>query len=871
MKQKHITNNQATAINLSAEEYRYLKNIEPVIICPDPDWAPYEYKDAKGKYSGISAEIISLIFKRLSLKYEILWARNWKEVLSLSKAGNIHLIPFLNKTPEREKWLNFTNPVFVDPNVFVSRLDYPYIDNPDDLYAKNISLPEGTAVETVLKDKFPGLNIITTKSEIETFQLVADGKADLTLRSLMVAAYTIGVNQFTNLKIAGQMPDFTNHLCIGVIHAESLLKDILNKAIHTISPEDQTYIVNKHVNSKLAASNHSLSAQMMLAVTFMTASNWYWIYRLQVANERYQILLDHMQTHVWYLQDEFTYVTANQPHANFLGVQKQDLERKKVIEIQPKELAEIQADNNQKVFSEQVALNTEDWMVNNNGEKRLLAINRTPLIDSRGKVEYVVCAATDITDKRKMEQKLFFEKEQFRTTLLSVSDGVISTDTRGFIAMINEAAIHFTGWSQGEAVGQNLKMVLPLFYEDTLKPFTVSLDEIKEKDEISLSSNIALITKKGTQYSIEGSIAAIRDKSNKFSGTVIVFRDVTEKRLKTKQNEYFSFRDPLTGLYNRRYFEEELNRLDVPRNLPLTILLVDINGLKLANDAFGHQAGDNLLDAIAKGLQEACRQDDILARIGGDEFVILLPSTSREQAIKLNQRIVNVLSGQEVMSIPLSVSCGIGSKIKDNQLINTVFKSAEMLMYKQKISDRKNHRRKALANIQSRLFSLFPEHKFHSQKVGRLSGLLAKEFGLKNDDVKKAIAVGELHDLGKVALDPGILKKKTSFTEDELSEFRRHPDIGFNIMLSIAEYAALADSILAHHENWDGSGYPNELMESDIPIFARIVSITDAYDTMIRNWPDRPAMDPVEAKNFIKKEAGKKFDPQLVDIFLKIV
>lgn len=177
-----VLEKQKSSIYLTEKERAYLRQLEPVVVCPDPDWPPFEYKDAYGQYVGISADLAALVFQSLSVNYKTLWTKDWNETLSLSKAQKVHIVPFLNKTTEREKWLTFTDPLFIDPNVFVTRVDHPFIDNPNKLSNETIALPEGTAVEKFNKKRIPGIKIILGKSELEALQMVAEGVAQLTLR-----------------------------------------------------------------------------------------------------------------------------------------------------------------------------------------------------------------------------------------------------------------------------------------------------------------------------------------------------------------------------------------------------------------------------------------------------------------------------------------------------------------------------------------------------------------------------------------------------------------------------------------------------------------------------------------------------------------
>ncbi len=258
-----------------------------------------------------------------------------------------------------------------------------------------------------------------------------------------------------------------------------------------------------------------------------------------------------------------------------------------------------------------------------------------------------------------MEELLYMEKENFRTTLLSIGDGVISTDNKGRIILMNVIAEQLTGWKEEEAIGKNFVEIFTIIHEYTMEPCRNLVDDVLKTGEIKeLANHTALIRRDGTLLPIEDSAAPIWSRDGKITGVVIVFRDFTEKREKHNQIEYLSYHDYLTGLYNRRYMEEAMKRMDTVENLPVAIMVLDINGLKLTNDAFGHEMGDKLLKKVADILKKACRPQDVIARMGGDEFSILLPNTSPEQALNIRDSIIEETSKIELESVIVSIAAG---------------------------------------------------------------------------------------------------------------------------------------------------------------------------------------------------------------------
>src|SRR5665648_761278 len=208
----------------------------------------------------------------------------------------------------------------------------------------------------------------------------------------------------------------------------------------------------------------------------------------------------------------------------------------------------------------------------------------------------IMSVAMDITVRIRLEEQLAREKNLLEITLSSVGDGVISCDRKGKIIFFNRVAEDLTGWKSEEVKGRKIEDIFNIVDEFTRdKRESIIQKVLKNKHKNELAENTILISKDGIERPIEDSAAPIIDENGEVGGVVLVFRDFSAKKQRLDQIQYLSYHDKLTGLYNRRFYEEELRRLDTERNLPLTIIMGDINGLKLINDSFGHGMGDDLL------------------------------------------------------------------------------------------------------------------------------------------------------------------------------------------------------------------------------------------------------------------------------------
>lgn len=343
------------------------------------------------------------------------------------------------------------------------------------------------------------------------------------------------------------------------------------------------------------------------------------------------------------------------------------------------------------------------------------------------------------------------------------------------------------------------------------------------------------------------------------------------KYLTEQEIQFLSFHDILTGLYNRTYLENEMKRLDTERQLPIGIILADLNNLKLANDALGHETGDALLKQTAEVLQNSCRREDIIARWGGDEFVVFLPQTTKKDATMICKRIQANCKKTNVNGIPLSLALGLSIKASANKNLAEVLKEADEIMYKQKLSEKEQIKDSVLKSLIKNLEAKSFETASHYTVMQTVAQNIGRKKGLSASALKRLKMLIPLHDIGNINIPEGILTKKDPLTAEEFEMIKKHPETGYRIARATEKFAPVAEDILAHHERWDGSGYPHGKKGKTIPLLARITAIADAYEVMVSGRPYKKALPRNDVIAELKKGAGTQFDPALVDIFLSIL
>jgi len=453
----------------------------------------------------------------------------------------------------------------------------------------------------------------------------------------------------------------------------------------------------------------------------------------------------------------------------------------------------------------------------------------------------------------------------FTDALFNSAPGMIYlyNDKRNLVRW-NKKHEEMTGYSSEELAHMNLLD----WYKDDEESQTAVMKGIARVNQNGFGDAEANLQKKdGTKIPMYLTASSVTIEGKLYFAGIGI--DITDRIKREDENRYLSYHDALTGVYNRRFYEEEIKRLDTQRNLPISIIIGDVNGLKLVNDAFGHEKGDELLQKVAMAIQGACRTDDIIARWGGDEFVILLPKTNKEETEKIVQRIKELYSNILVNSIPISISFGWETKKNTDEDIHTILKSAEDSMYKHKIIENNGKRSNTINTIINTLHEKNPREEQHSKRVSQLCQSIGRAIGLSEIEVSRLKVVGLLHDIGKIAIEESILNKPGKLTENEWEQIKKHPAIGYRILSSSYEMLEFADCILAHHERWDGKGYPKGLEGEAIPRVARIIALADSYDAMVSERPYRNSLNTEQALLEIKKNSGTQFDPEITRIFIQ--
>lgn len=350
----------------------------------------------------------------------------------------------------------------------------------------------------------------------------------------------------------------------------------------------------------------------------------------------------------------------------------------------------------------------------------------------------------------------------------------------------------------------------------------------------------------------------------------IIGTNITERRESDQKVKKQTIHDKVTGLYNRAFLEEELKKLEKSQEFPFCIVVGDLNGLKFINDTYGHKTGDRVLKKAARLLLETCREKDLVARTGGDEFVILMPRATFQHAEEVCQRIKKRFARAGSKPVQLSIALGYAVKDALSKSVPEIFKEADARMYRNKLLEQKSSYGSLIASLQNTLYEKSQETEEHAVRLRTLAHQMGKALKFPPHEMDNLDLLATLHDIGKIAIPEELLLKAGPLTPTEFKIMQTHSEVGYRIARTNAHLTQVAEGILAHHERWDGAGYPRGLKGGKIPLIARIIAIIDSYDAMTHDRVYRKAVDPAEALLEMQRCAGGQFDPELVKTFLEL-
>ncbi|MFN3192676.1 MAG: diguanylate cyclase [Aureliella sp.] len=509
-----------------------------------------------------------------------------------------------------------------------------------------------------------------------------------------------------------------------------------------------------------------------------------------------------------------------------------------------------------------------------------------------------------------------------RQTLDSFAEGVVLLDKNNHIVLANDAFAVLFDSDVDTLIGSDIRK-LPFSDGEGDKKARLPWIITRKYQKIVNSKTVKLELN-GIRRIFSVNSSPVIDEEGVFQGVMVALADVTpleQKRAElattleelhhskdeiTKQNEELRFlatRDPLTGCINRRTFFEQFDEFFSQAKkgkITLCAMMVDIDFFKSINDNYGHSKGDEVLRETGRVLNELARDQDVVCRYGGEEFSVLMPGLSLEDAVAFAERIRTELSEVDFTDFKITASLGVSEVSLGATDPQELLDEADKCLYvakrngrnqvirfddvpenlevdeskisRVKLEEQTSEGSVPFAAVNALLSALSyrdAQTAAHSTRVSSYSAMLAQRF-MKSKDVYTVEIAGLLHDIGKIGVPDAILLKPGKLTEEEWKIMEKHDRIGVEIVSKAFKNQTLTDIIKNHHSRFDGSG-AEPLASSEIPIGARILTITDSFDAMVSDRPYRKGMPVENALKELQRCAGTQFDPELVDAFSEII
>jgi diguanylate cyclase (GGDEF)-like protein/PAS domain S-box-containing protein len=590
---------------------------------------------------------------------------------------------------------------------------------------------------------------------------------------------------------------------------------------------------------------------------------------LRESEEKYRTIIENIQDGYFEVDLAGDFTFFNDAIYRHLGYTAEELKgmnyRQYTDEQTAAELSQLYA----KIYRTGEPIKSLDFeAIRKDGTRGTFDVSVSLIRDSGGKPIGFRGICRDVTERKRGEEALRESEERFRQLAENIRE-VFYASEQGYIRYVSPAYMEIWGRSP-QSLYQEPESFLDTVHPEDKEGVRESLEK-KGRGEVEEVYRIVRP---------DGSIRWIKDRSFPIYGdsgetlrVVGIAADITDLKLGEEKLKYLSLHDPLTGLYNRIYFEEEMSRIERGRYNTVGIVSCDLDGLKLVNDTLGHDQGDSLLVAAAGVIRGCFREGDLVARIGGDEFSVVLPDTTESTVEKACQRIEEAVASYNAANPELPVSISVGSAVSHgaDRSLKDVFKEADNSMYREKLYRTQSVRSTVLKTLINTLKERDLTTEEHILRLEKLLISVAVLIGLPESTRSDLSLLAKFHDIGIVGISDAILFKEGPLTSREWTEMKRHSEIGYRIALSAPDLIPIADWILKHHEWWNGQGYPLGIEGEEIPVECRLLAIADAYEALTSARPYRKTLSHAKAMAELQRHAGTQFDPKLLEKFVQML
>ena len=871
------------------------------------DYPPFSVTDS-GEADGFSVELLKAVAEEMGIEVTFK-IDQWSVLKEELKNGELDILPLVGYTEERDEIYDFTVPYIVmRGNIFVRKGENA-IQSEEDLFGKEILVLDGDNSQEWAWSIGLDSELTATATYLEAFQLLSIGQYDAVLAQGLVGEKLISDHNIENVEpvyvyddggVTRQKLDLEGYeqkFCFAVVEGDTELLSILNEGLSIISVngtygelyqkwfpflhEDQGVTTEEIIKYTL----YVLVPVLIFLITsyFITTKRTIkkrtaeikeekkraekYLHDLILAGKIFETSIENAPVPIMMHCEDGEVVNISIAWTRLSGYSKEDIptiyewtekaygaKKEDVREFISKlySLDEMQHDGEFEVRTKDGRLLIWDFYSMHVGE----------LPDGR---VVTMSVAIDTTNRKHIENLLEHQKDLMSYVIEHSNAGVAVHDLNLDYIYVSQKYLEQYD-IHGDVIGKHHYEVfpdLPLKWRD--------VHQRTLKGEVISGDRDLFVKSDGTRLWTRWESRPWVNENGDISG-LIIYTEVINKEIEAEQQrEHLMLHDQLTGLKNRLYFEKYIEQVDEKQNYPISLINFDINGLIMLNEAFGYDKGNEFIKFVSRTLEDEFCTNCPIFRVGGDQFVVLIKNSSNEKAMLVAKETAEQVKNYSINGINLSIAYGVATINHPEEDLRTLFQKSENKMYSNKIFESQSYRNNSIKSLIKAYHEKNPREEEHSHRVSELCEVFGKKLNLDQDDINKLKAISYLHDIGKIAIDEAILNKPGKLSDKEWEKIRKHPEMGARIVATSDEYSVIADDILAHHERFDGKGYPRGLVGEDIPLRARIISIIDSFDAMTSDRPYRKGMTHKEAIDELLTCSGTQFDPKLVDVFVNEV
>ena len=522
----------------------------------------------------------------------------------------------------------------------------------------------------------------------------------------------------------------------------------------------------------------------------------------------------------------------------------------------------------------------------------MIAWSNTVLRDDQDRMTFVVATGLVITERKHAEEALQTAEQNYRSMFENALDGIFQTTRAGHYLRANSALARIYGYETPADLIETLHDIKQQLYVDPRR--RAEFVRLMRVHGSVTDFEAQIYRRDGEIIWITEDARAVYDASDTLQYYEGHVQDITHRKTLEEEKENLlaealerADHDPLTGLLNHRAFhkryQEETARA-LREGTHLAVAVMDLDNFKFFNDAYGHAVGDDVLRRVAETLLNGCRPYDTLARFGGDEFALLMPNTTLDEATALTDRLRKKLASKGYRPlnlespIPLTLSAGLAVFPEDGEEKQIVLEAADVRLMRTKTGGSENdsieslrelllHSHQGFLMLDALVTAVDNKDRYtrrHSEDVMRYAIQIADDLNLDKNAQHTLQVAALLHDVGKIGVPDRILRKPGLLTDEEFDAIRQHPMMGAVIVGAVPGFEETLEAIRHHHERWDGAGYPFGLAGHEVPQSARIMAVADAYSAMTMDRPYRQGKLPEDAFGILLQGAGSQWDPECV-------